>query len=131
MDYYWKGISIVFIVILVGCLIGKNERDVYALITLAACILIGLISATYLSPAIALLKKLQSAGEIHWEMLIVLIKTTGIGFVSEVMTCICADTGNSGLGKIVQIMSTALILSMSIPLFETLLETIQSVLAKL
>ena len=128
MDYFWKALSIAFIVIIVSCLIEKNEKDIYVLLTISACIIIGFVAAHYLSPAMDLLKQLQRVGGIHWDMLTILIKATGIGFISEIMSCICIDSGNSGLGKLIQIMSTSLILSMSIPLFETLLETLQNVL---
>jgi hypothetical protein len=46
-------------------------------------------------------------------------------------TLICTDAGNTALAKTVQILTTAMILWLSIPLFESLLDLVQAILGEL
>ena len=62
------------------------------------------------------------------ELLEVLLKVVGISLVAELASMICTDAGNAALGKVLQMLSTAVILCMSIPLLDKLLELISSIL---
>lgn len=43
---------------------------------------------------------------------------------------VCTDAGNASLGKAVQLLGTAVILWLSLPLFKALVELLQSILGE-
>jgi stage III sporulation protein AD len=69
--------------------------------------------------------------KLNTDLLAVILKTVGIGIVGELATLICTDAGNTALAKTVQILTTAMILWLSIPLFESLLDLVQAILGEL
>ena len=75
-----------------------------------------------------LLSRLKDMAGISSQMLSILIKAAGIGLVSELASLICSDAGDNALGKAVQLLSNGVILWISLPLMEELLELLQEVL---
>ena len=61
----------------------------------------------------------------------ILLKAVGIGLVSEIAALVCADAGNSSLGKTVQLLGSAVILWLSLPLFTMLIELLQRIMGAL
>jgi hypothetical protein len=55
----------------------------------------------------------------------------GIGILSEISALICADAGNSSLGKALQILGGTAMLWLSLPVFRTLVDLIRSILGAL
>jgi stage III sporulation protein AD len=68
---------------------------------------------------------------LNLELLAVILKTVGIGMVGELAGLVCSDAGNAALAKTIQILTTAMILWLSIPLFESLLDLVQTILGEL
>ena len=83
---------------------------------------------SYLKPIVDFLKSLQVLGQLNWEMVQILLKTVGIGLITEITALICTDMGNASLGKSLQILSVAVILWLSLPLFQRLLDLLDAVL---
>lgn len=110
-------------------MLGRQEMGTLlriAVCTMAACAAIG-----YLEPVMELLASLEALGELDGEMLTILLKAVGIGLVTEIACMVCADSGNSALGKALQLLGTAVILWLSLPLFTALLDLIREMLEKL
>ena len=57
-----------------------------------------------------------------------LIKITGIAFLTEFAVSICKDTGESAIANKVDMGGKVIIVSMSIPIISSLLETIVQLL---
>ena len=55
----------------------------------------------------------------------------GVGLISELVAGLCQDAGNGSLGKQVQLLGTAVILRLSLPLLETLLDLMERLLGEL
>ena len=65
------------------------------------------------------------------EAVSILLKAAGIGLLSELAGLLCADAGENALGKVLQILSNAAILWLSLPLFRQIIGLIGEVLAKI
>lgn len=101
------------------------------MLTLAVCCTVSLTALHYLKPIIAFVKTLQSTGGLNRDMVTTLLKVTGIGIISEISNLVCKDAGNESMGKSMQLLGTAVILYLSIPLFSELLELMQNILGEL
>lgn len=77
---------------------------------------------------IDLLTTLSNKTAINNEFLILLIKITGIAFLTEFTVSICKDTGETAIANKVDLGGKVLIISMSIPIIASLLETILKLL---
>ena len=80
--------------------------------------------------AFKLKKRLRQTAGLDGELLACLLKIVGIGLIGEVASAVCADAGNGALGKTVQMLSAAAALWLAVPLFETLLTLLGTVLGE-
>ena len=59
------------------------------------------------------------------------LKITGIGLVTQTGGMILSDSGNTSLARGLQMLGTSVILYLSVPVFETLIDLIQHVFGEI
>lgn len=118
----------VLIAVILYLTLGKQGKDLGVVLTLAACCMVLLVGLRYLQPVLELVAQLESIGGLDGEMVEILLKAAGIGFLSEIACLVCVDAGNSALGKSLQILGSGVVLWLSVPLFRGLLELLQQIL---
>ena len=128
MELFWKGTVAALIAAILALTLSKQEKDISLLLTLTGCTLVLLLVLEFLEPVIGFLRELQELGDLNADMLVVLLKVVGIGLISEIAALICTDAGNASLGKTVQILGTAAILWLSVPVLKMLLDMVKSIL---
>ena len=128
MNIFLKAIAGVFISLILWLCLEKSEKNISLLLTLAACVLLLASAVSLLNPVITFVEKLRQVGEINKEYIKIILKVVGVGLVSEISALICKDAGNESLGKALQIMSAVIVLLLSIPIFEKLLELLNDIL---
>lgn len=128
MDIFIKAIVIVLITIILYQVLTNQDKNMALLLSLAVCSMILIATAAYLNPVLTFIHKLRLIANIDSEVFNILLKAVGIALLTEISALICSDTGNHALGKSLQLMSAAVILWISIPLFSSLLELIGEIL---
>lgn len=128
MDYYWKAAALSMVTVLLGLVLEKKAKDFSVILSLAGCILIGGIALHYLDKILKLFRELEDMGNISSDVLFVIIKALAIGFVTEIACAVCNDSGNSALGKTLQLTGNAAIIYLSIPVFQSMISLIQEIL---
>lgn len=128
---FWKTAAGILVAAVLILALEKQEKDFALMVSIAACVITGIAVFTILEPILDYLWKLSEFGSFQHSTLEILMKVTGIGMVSELVQLICRDSGNSSLAQGMQFLSTALILLISLPVFETLLTLIQQILGEL
>lgn len=131
MELFLKAISGVFIAIALCLVVSKHSKESAVLISVAMCCMIISVAMIYLQPAMQFFKKMELTGNLDPEILGILLKATGIAVLSEISCLICSDAGNGTLGKTLQLLATAVILWLSLPLFSKLLALIENLLVSL
>ena len=131
MDLFLKAVAAALITAVIGLVLARQGKDMFLLLTLAACAMIGAVAFTYLKSVISFLQRLTDMTQLNTDLLAVILKTVGIGLIGELAGLICSDAGNAALAKSIQILTTAVILWLSIPLFECLLDLVQAILGEL
>ena len=115
--------SVVLIIIL------KQYKPEYALyISLIASALIIFLLLDKLSGIIDLLGNLANRMNGTSDFLKILIKITGIAFLTEFAVSICKDAGESAIASKVDLGGKIIIVTMSIPIISSMLETILKIL---
>ena len=125
---FWKGFAAALVLVLA---VGKQEKDVALLLTMAVTIMASLAAFTYLEPVLDFLYRLEQLGDLQSGVLGLLLKITGVSIVTELTTMLCRDSGNGALAQGMQLLGGAVILSLSLPILETMLDLIQMMMGEL
>ena len=128
MELFMKAAGAALIASVHGLALSKQSKDMQILLVIAGCCMVAGIAATFLRPVLELLGQLQAMGNLNSELTGILIRAAGIGLVSELACMICTDSGNASLGKTVQLLGSAAVLYLAIPVFRGLIELIQGIL---
>lgn len=120
------GIGLIALIIIVILKQYKPEFAIY--VSLGAGILIFAIIAGKISGIIDILKSLANKTSINNDFLILLIKITGIAILTEFAVSVCKDSGENAIASKVDLGGKVIIMSMSIPIMSSLLETIIKIL---
>ena len=128
MDIFLKLTAGVLVATIVTLTISRYSSDISLLLTLLVCVMILITAVTYLKQVLEFMNQLVKVGGMENEVFHILLKSTGIGLVSQVACTICSDGGNQSLAKALQLLTSIVILTLCIPLFEKLLQIIEAVL---
>ena len=120
------GVGLVALIIIV---ILKQYRPEFAMyVSLSAGVIIFALIFTKLSGIIEILKNLSSKAAINSQFIALLIKITGIAILTEFAVSVCKDTGETAIANKVDLGGKVIIMSISIPIMCSLLETIVQIL---
>lgn len=130
MDTFLQVVAGVLIAVVLGLVVSKQSKEMAVLLSLLVCCMVVVVAVGFLEPVLDFWKQLQQVGQLDETWLTILMKVVGIGLIAEVASLVCADAGNGSLGKAIQILAAAVILWLSIPLLEGLLELVQRILGE-
>ena len=128
---FWKTTAGVLVAVILILALGKQEKDLAMMLGMAVCVMAAAAALAILEPVLDFLYRLSELAGIHSDLTETLIKITGIGMVSELARMICADSGNTALAQGMHLMGTAMILLLSLPVLESLLDLMQQILGEL
>lgn len=128
MELYLQSAAMVLVVVILGLMLNVSGKGMANLVSLAVCCMVSVGIVRYLQPVVSLLDRIRTVAGISDQMLSILLKSAGVGLISELAGLICADAGYASMGKAVQILSNAVILWICLPLVEQLLDLLQEVL---
>lgn len=131
MGEFWRATAAVLLTVILTLAVGRQEKDISVLLSMAVCCLVGMMALSYLKPVLELMEELGQLGEVAGGTLEILMKAVGIALVSEIAGMLCNDAGNGSLGKLLQMLGSAAILYLSIPIFRSLLTLIQEILGEI
>ena len=131
MALFWKGAAGLFVVAVLVITVGRQEKDIALLLVMAACVMVVTAGLSLLEPVVDLLHRLEELGNLQSGVLSILLKITGIGLVTQTGGMILSDSGNTSLARGLQLLGTSVILYLSVPVFETLIDLIQHVLGEI
>ena len=120
------GIGLTALIIIIIVRQYKPEFTLYISLLTGALILLFIMGK--LESIIDLLTTLSNKTAINNEFLTLLIKITGIAFLTEFAVSICKDSGESAIANKVDVGGKIIIVSMSIPIISSLLETVVEIL---
>ena len=120
------GIGIVALAIIILMKQYKPEFALY--ISLLTGILILLLVMDELTGIITLINSIASGSNINSNFINILLKITGIAFLSEFAVSICKDAGETAIASKIEMGSKVIIISISITIISGLLEIILKIL---
>jgi stage III sporulation protein AD len=123
-----KIIGIAFLAVII-ILILKQYRPEFAMYTsIIAGALILFLSIGKLDGMIQLLNTIATKTQGNGQFLGILLKMTGIAFLTEFAVSICKDSGETAIANKVDLGGKIIMIAISIPIISTLLETVIKIL---
>lgn len=123
-----KIIGIALLGLIIVILIKQYKPEFAIYISLLTGVLILFLSLDRLQEIIALLQSIANKASINSRFLSLLIKITGIAFLSEFAVSICKDAGEGAIASKIEIGSKIIIIAISVPIISSLLEIILKIL---
>ena len=121
-------IAIAFVATFMVMIIKQNRPEFSIYISIIAGILIFFIVISKLTSAIELIKSLSTKLGTNMQYFSLLIKITGIAYLSEFATNICKDSGETAIASKVELAGRVIIIAMSVPILGALIDTITNIL---
>jgi len=131
MDTFMKTAAGALLALILILAVGQREKPISVLLSMLVCCMIAMSVLRYIQPIMDFLYRLEEMGNLQSHGLGSLLKIAGIGFLAEIASMVCQDAGNASLGKELQILANIVMINLSLPFLETLLELIQTVLGEL
>lgn len=131
MELFFKTMVGAIVAVILYLSVPKQMKEFSVMLSVAVCVLVGLVAFSYLSPVIQFAHKLSDMGKLDDTMTKTLLKAVGICLVSEFTSNVCIDSGNTAVAKVIQFMTNALLLSLSVPFLSKLIDLIQSLLTEI
>lgn len=128
MTIFCKAAAVVILTVILGSVIAKTDRDISTVLTVLTCCMMIVAGLEYLSDVVSFLLTISKKLEDQMSYLPALLKISAVALISEVTGQIGSDAGYSSLNKAIQFLANAVMLSLSLPLFETFIITIQELL---
>lgn len=128
MNLILKISAMLMLTSVLSVLVSKQAKEFSVLLTLCVSVIVSAAIVSYLEPVLGFLRGLSDSAGLDNACLRFVWKVTGIGLLSQIAATVCADTGNHTLEKVLQILTTAVILWMSIPYLEQLIGLLESIL---
>lgn len=116
------GVGLISLIIIIILKQYKPDFAIYISILAGAIIL--LLVMDKLSNIVTLLSSIQNKANMNNQFLVILLKITGIAFLTEYASSICKDAGESAIATKIDLGGKVLIIAISIPIIQALLELI-------
>ena len=120
------GVGLVTLILIVIIKQYKPEFTIY--ISLISGIIILSMIMDKLTGIVSLLESISNKTSINNNFLKILLKITGIAFLTEFAVSICKDSGENAIANKIEMGSKIVIISMSIPIISNLLEIVINIL---
>lgn len=120
------GIGLIALVIIIILRQYKPEFAIY--VSLIAGIAILLMALGQLTGVINLLKDIASRANINSQFLLIILKITGIAFLTEFAVSISNDCGETSIANKIDLGGKVVIVVISLPIITSLLETVLKII---
>lgn len=128
MDILLKASAGVLIALVLSQLLNKSDKNISTLLIIVVCCMIIGAASQYVHHLFTFLHKLEVIGNLNSEVVKIMFKAVGIGLLTEVVSLICTDAGNSVLARSIQLLSSVIILWICIPVFTELITLAENIL---
>ena len=128
MEGYFHAVAAVLLAVIIAATLKQTNPSMAMLLSMAVCVMVLLVVMDFLKPVLSFLDNIRQLGGLPEDLVMVLLKVTGISVITEIAALVCSDSGNSSLGQTLKILSTGVILYLSVPIFQVLIDLIQKIL---
>ena len=124
MEMIYKIIAIGLITCISVLIIRPIRNDFAVLLTVVGGIIIILFIIKYVSGIFSNLQLIVNQTGVNSSLFRLILKIVGVGYLAEFTSSICSDSGVGGLGDKVLLGAKIVILAMSLPIINNILQVV-------
>lgn len=128
MDIIFKIIGVGLITCVAVLIVKPVRSDFAMLISMVGGMIILVMILSSLTTAISLIKSIANQTGIDGNLLSLVFKIIGVGYLTEFTASMCADAGSGGLGDKVLLGGKVVILVMALPIITSILTIVMELL---
>ena len=113
---------------LLALTVRQQRPELAQLLSLAACVLGGIVLVRWLEPVLRLISRLSSMAGLDNSLVEPMEKVIGVGLLTQISASTCMDAGQSALAKLVETGGGLLCLVLALPLIEAVLVLLEGLL---
>ena len=125
MTEFLKIAGVALLAALLASVMDKRDHALAVCLGLLACVMALLGCIQSVQPTVRFFEKLSEISGLGGGYLEPLVKTAGIGIVTQITCAVCADCGQNALAKIAELCGTVAAVCMTLPLLQSVLDLIQ------
>ena len=90
MNDFIKVTAVILIVLILGIILKSSRPEIsLVLIIAASCVALIFVLTKYVSPVITFISELCASSGLDSNMVMILVKSAGIGMICEIVTLVC------------------------------------------
>ena len=128
MDTFLQITGAVLLTVIVSLSLDGQARIYAAMLIMIVCAMVFMAGMNYIRQILQFLESLSAMTGLEDVILSTLFKSLGIGILTEITERICADAGFSALGKTIQFVANGLIVCISLPVFQSMIQLLQRIM---
>ncbi len=121
-------IAISFVTISIYQVVKQTKTEYASFVLIGAGVIIFLALSDYMVQAINLFKNLADKSNIGNQIISILLKIVGIGYICEYASSICEDADCSSLAKKIELGGKLVIFVMGIPIINNIVSVVENLL---
>ena len=119
-----KVVAIAFVGVIVVGIIKQQRAEFTTYVSIVVGAIILYMVLDELTPIVSMLSNLSSKMGVSSKFFVILLKITGIAYLSEFGANVCRDSGESAIASKVELAGKILIVGLSVPILTSLMETL-------
>lgn len=123
-----KVIGVGFIALIIIIILKQYKPEFTIYVSIIAGIIIIMMLSNQIKGILNLINEITAKTSINNQFIKILIKITGIAILTEFAVSVCNDSGESSIASKIDIGGKILIVSISVPIIQALMETVLKVL---
>jgi len=128
MDEFIKTCAVTAIAVVLCVLLRNTQTPMSVLLSIAICMGIFCAGLAVLTPIFEVIEQMKTIAGLSDELSKPMMKVVGICLLSNIMTGICEDAGESALGKTLETTGVLLSIYASLPLVLAAMELIENLM---
>ena len=110
-------------------LVVRRRSPEFSFCTVCGCCAVCLLAAAeFLTPVVSFLEELQTLAGVRPALMAPILKTVGIGLLTQIAGAFCKDAGEEALCKAVELCGTLMAVYVSLPLASAVLELLKELM---
>ena len=131
ISLFWKGTVVILLAVILALCLTKESGLTKTILIMAVSTMVAMTAVSILTPVFSFLRQLQQITELDESIFGIMMKVTGIALVGQLAALICSDAGMTSLGKVLDLLTTAVIVWCALPMLEGLLDLIRKIMGEI
>ena len=125
MEVFLQAAVLAIVTVVLTAMLKKTNRELALLLSLAACVLLGVFLMRLAEPVVEFMSKLRNLAGLDKALMTPMLKTVGIGILTQLSATICSDAGENAIAKLVEVCGGVLALYVALPLMEAVIDMVE------